>query len=106
MPTREEVCKMLTDDGITAPDGFLDFIFSENPTLSTLEDNWEHRNDNMKCSTCMWFILKKPIHPKKSIEERIFSVGRCHRHAPIMNGYPAVFLGDWCGDHKIDEKKV
>ena len=32
--------------------------------------------------------------------------GRCRRHAPSMNGYPAVFATDWCGDHKLDENKI
>lgn len=31
--------------------------------------------------------------------------GRCRRHAPSMQGYPAVFGNDWCGDHKLDENK-
>jgi hypothetical protein len=33
-------------------------------------------------------------------------VGRCRRHAPTMNGYPVVYMDDWCGDHRIDENKV
>jgi len=33
-------------------------------------------------------------------------LGRCRRHAPSMNGYPVVYLDDWCGDHKIDENKL
>lgn len=33
-------------------------------------------------------------------------IGRCRRHAPTMNGFPAVFEGDWCGDHKLDENKI
>jgi hypothetical protein len=33
-------------------------------------------------------------------------VGRCRRHAPTMNGYPVVYINDWCGDHRIDENKV
>ena len=28
---------------------------------------------------------------------------RCRRHAPTVNGYPAVFQNDWCGDHKLDK---
>ena len=61
------------------------------------EDNWKHRSENMKCLTCMWFA------PKKG-QTNIF--GRCRRHAPTMNGYPAVYVTDWCGDHKIDENKI
>jgi hypothetical protein len=33
-------------------------------------------------------------------------LGRCRRHAPTMNGFPAVWTDDWCGDHKLDETKV
>ena len=32
--------------------------------------------------------------------------GRCRRHAPMMQGYPAVFGNDWCGDHKLDENSL
>jgi hypothetical protein len=34
------------------------------------------------------------------------SVGRCRRHAPTMSGWPVMFPGDWCGDHKLDEEKL
>jgi hypothetical protein len=60
------------------------------------EDNWKHRSEGMKCATCMWFVAKSGSE----------TVGRCRRHAPTMNGYPVVFIGDWCGDHKIDEAKL
>jgi hypothetical protein len=23
-----------------------------------------------------------------------------------MNGWPVMFPGDWCGDHKLDEEKL
>jgi len=62
-------------------------------------DNWIHRSAGMKCSTCMWFA------PKKN-ENGGYTLGRCRRHAPTMNGYPVVYFGDWCGDHKIDENKI
>lgn len=64
-------------------------------------DPWKHRSAGMTCSTCMWFA------PKAS--ERLgdrSSIGRCRRHAPTMNGYPVVYLTDWCGDHKLDENKI
>jgi hypothetical protein len=32
--------------------------------------------------------------------------GRCRRNAPTMNGFPAVFAKDWCGNHKLDENKL
>jgi hypothetical protein len=50
----------------------------------------------------MWFVLK-------TVEGSIVGdnkLGRCRRHAPSMSGYPAVFIIDWCGDHKIDEEKI
>jgi hypothetical protein len=38
------------------------------------------------------------------VPERI--LGRCRRHAPTMNGFPAAWSDDWCGDHKLDETKL
>ncbi len=76
-----------------------------------MRDNWKHRSDNMKCKTCMWFVPKVPQrctiemphevcnHPKG----HSYDLGRCRRHAPTMNGFPVVFVNDWCGDHKLDE---
>jgi hypothetical protein len=53
----------------------------------------------------MWFVPKfpdneeeRPPGPKR--------LGRCRRHAPTMNGFPAVYGCDWCGDHKVDENKL
>ena len=59
-------------------------------------DPWIHRASNMRCQSCMWFVIKSP-----STE-----LGRCRKHAPTMNGFPAVFINDWCGDHKLDENKI
>jgi len=64
-------------------------------------DNWKHRSKGMKCETCMWFVEKVS---KFEATNPIF--GRCRRHAPTMNGYPATFGTDWCGDHKLDENKI
>jgi hypothetical protein len=47
----------------------------------------------------MWFVGKEA-------SVKLTTLGRCRRHSPTMNGYPAVFTGDWCGDHKIDENKI
>ena len=63
-------------------------------------DNWIHRSTNMKCRTCMYFVLKVGDMPIGS------SLGRCRRHCPTMSGFPAVFNNDWCGDHKLDENKA
>jgi len=68
-------------------------------------DNWKHRSKEMQCTTCMWFVMKEAQIQEASTKGQP-SLGRCRRHAPTMNGYPAVFGGDWCGDHKLDENKI
>lgn len=60
-------------------------------------DNWAHRSKGMRCTTCMWFA-------EKSGSKVPF--GRCRKRAPTLDGYPAVFGSDWCGDHKLDETKI
>ncbi len=66
-------------------------------------DPWAHRSVGMACETCMWFVIKQvDVAVIKSMK----SLGRCRRHAPTMNGYPAVYTHDWCGDHKLDENKI
>jgi hypothetical protein len=72
---------------------------AESPPPS--KDPWEHRAKNMRCDSCMWFALKSV-----SRHETIPVLGRCRRRAPTLNGYPAVYLSDWCGDHKMDEAKA
>lgn len=69
--------------------------FSEIPN----PDPWKHRQSGLTCRTCMWFLPKlfNSSEPK---------IGRCRRHAPTANGFPAVYPRDWCGDHKIDEGKM
>lgn len=62
-------------------------------------DPWAHRAIGMRCATCMWFAPKKPASGDVKL-------GRCRRHAPTMNGYPVVYLSDWCGDHKLDESRA
>jgi hypothetical protein len=64
-------------------------------------DPWIHRSEGMRCKTCIWFVPK--VLTAKLGETEI---GRCRRHAPTMNGYPVVYMSDWCGDHRIDENKV
>ena len=60
-------------------------------------DPWAHRSTKMKCRTCRFFVSKEGL---------TVTLGRCRKHAPTMNGYPAVFVSDWCGDYKIDENKI
>lgn len=80
-------------------------------------DNWKHRSAGMVCSTCIFFVPKVrlvSISAKQGEIERVDTLpqttetdlGRCRRHAPTMNGFPAVFKSDWCGDHKLDENKA
>lgn len=68
----------------------------------THEDNWKHRSVNMKCNTCMFYVPK--FIPAGS--DHSPTVGRCRRHSPTMNGFPVVYVNDWCGDHKLDEEKI
>ncbi len=63
------------------------------------KDNWKHRSEGMRCQTCMWFV-------PKADETGTYTVGRCRRHAPTMNGWPVMYPTDWCGDHKLDETKL
>lgn len=66
-------------------------------------DNWIHRSKEMKCETCMWFCPKYTV---TEAQDSVFTLGRCRRHAPTLSGYPAVFVSDWCGDHKLDESRL
>jgi len=65
-----------------------------------MSDPWKHRAAGMRCTTCMWHA------PKVLADGKSSGLGRCRRHAPTMNGYPAVKDDDWCGDHKLDETKL
>jgi hypothetical protein len=81
-----------------------------------MPDNWKHRSQGMRCKTCMWFVPKEKsgVTPMTATEiigcltgrPMAFDLGRCRRHAPTMNGWPVVFVNDWCGDHKLDEEKL
>ena len=66
-----------------------------------MTDPWAMRTKGMKCMTCIWFVPKE-----RAVSLGHSNVGRCRRHAPTMNGYPVVYMTDWCGDHRIDENKV
>lgn len=73
-----------------------DLLILQPEEVNMSQDNWKHRNKNMKCVTCMWFVIK----------EGAAAIGRCRRRAPTMNGFPVVYVSDWCGDHKLDETKI
>lgn len=60
------------------------------------KDNWSDMS-TYGCVSCLYFV------PKRSHQ----AVGRCRRHAPQPElGWPAVYKSDWCGDHKLDERKL
>jgi hypothetical protein len=63
------------------------------------KDPWKHRGASMRCASCMWFA-------PKVVGDVASPLGRCRKRAPTLDGYPAVFNEDWCGDHKLDETKV
>ena len=83
-----------------------------------MADSWRHRSKGMTCATCMWSVIKEPEikpNPPGPLGENAEmaetptpkpKLGRCRRRAPTMNGYPAIFENDWCGDHKLDENKI
>lgn len=73
--------------------------------IGTIGDSWAHRSQGMRCRTCMWFAEKERPEGTYRADPR-GTLGRCRRHAPTMNGFPAVFQVDWCGDHKLDEMKL
>ena len=74
---------------------------------NSVPDPWIHRSDGMRCKTCIWFVPKLPNAKLENakLDSQAYDLGRCRRHAPSMNGYPVVFVNDWCGDHRIDENK-
>jgi len=67
--------------------------------VAATDDPWAHRSEGMRCRSCMSFV------PKGAGDYR-GALGRCRKRAPSMNGFPAVFETDWCGDHKLDEDKI
>ena len=69
-----------------------------------MPDNWKHRSENMRCKTCMCFVLKATLAQENPVLPTPY-VGRCRRHAPTLGGWPTVFTNDWCYDHKLDENK-
>ncbi len=68
-----------------------------------MNDPWRNRSMTMRCTTCIWYVPKVHADAKAGDQVRL---GRCRRHAPTMNGYPAVFPTDWCGDHKLNENAI
>lgn len=55
----------------------------------------------------MWWVKKEsnpdPIAYELPADAKL---GRCRKRSPTLQGFPAVWSVDWCGDHKLDENKV
>ena len=71
------------------------------PAPAPQDDPWAHRAYGMRCRTCMFFVVKQGSRVGESGQ-----LGRCRRNAPTMSGFPGVYEGDWCGEHKLDETKL
>jgi hypothetical protein len=73
-------------------------------------DPWGHCSSGVRCKTYMWLVPKypceEPVFEAETVAFVPVHVGHCRRHAPTMNGYPIVFVNDWCGDHRLDEAKL
>ena len=105
MPARAQNTREAVDRG-EIPDPIEEQDQGENPDPTAARvpgDPWAHRHAGMRCKTCMFFVAKLTVQAPH--HETVNTLGRCRRHAPTMGGYPAVFVTDWCGDHKLDENK-
>ena len=70
--------------------------------MSLLQGAEGKRPDGVTCRGCIWFAAKVPL----KVTESGWVVGRCHRYAPNMYGFPPVIETDWCGDYTVDEERV
>ncbi|UOF77724.1 hypothetical protein [Caudoviricetes sp.] len=77
------------------------YVYEQAKRIDKPSDPWIHRSKGMRCDSCIWYVPKQRSEPGLAME-----IGRCRRHAPTMNGYPVVYITDWCGDHRIDENKI
>ena len=76
----------------------------EQKPASSTNDNWANRKKGMLCKTCMYFVEKVDY---TGPERGCLIVGRCRRHAPVVQvGWPVILPTDWCGDHRLDETKI
>lgn len=94
-------------------DKSLDILF-KGIDLPEEADNWKHRSAKMKCQTCMFYVPKVGPHTgdvatdePDAVPRDLFAViGRCRERSPTIKGWPAMYPGDWCGAHKIDQDKL
>ena len=69
-------------------------------------DNWKNRGDGIVCNCCMFYVPKEKPDAVMVSGYVETSIGRCRRHAPTLEGYPAVYISDWCGDHKMNTEHI
>jgi hypothetical protein len=94
-------CAGVPDHGVLK-DVRLNDVRLEDVFPEEAEDPWQHRSENMRCYSCMYYVAKRVPNDEDRNE-----IGRCRRHAPTMSGFPVVYpFKDWCGDHKLDERAI
>ncbi len=69
------------------------------------EDPQEYRDKNMCCETCIWYAQEEPTDGIRFFNWNT-EYATCRFKSPVLGGWPVLYLGDWCGDHKLDEDKV
>jgi hypothetical protein len=67
-----------------------------------MKDFWANRSEGHICARCIHFVKKKVQNKQARV------VGRCRRHAPVVQeGYPVVYSSfAGCGDFKLSEEKA
>jgi len=68
------------------------------------DDNWKHRSSLMRCKTCMFFVPK--VGEPDKFGMKVVRLGCCRKEPPTKDGWPVVYVSDWCGGHKLDENKA
>jgi len=60
------------------------------------DDNWLDQS-TLACRTCRTWVEK----------DRLRGIGRCRQNAPVVGqGWPVTYFSDWCGQHKLDHRKL
>ncbi len=99
--------QLLPDYEINTPQRIASFIAQcahESGGFVFLTENLNYKAESLMKIFGKYFPDMATAKAYEKKPEKI--VGRCRRHAPTMNGYPAVYMTDWCGDHKLDENKA
>ena len=89
--------RTMTGGGITALTNRKGKKMSTSDGQVKPQDYWSNMS-TFVCGTCMYCVQKRKGEG---------GYGRCRRHAPVIGqGWPVIKSDDWCGDHKIDERKL